>query len=187
MTRRVENADGMFPVLKIPFDEMTPEDWQRAGQSLDEQFDLDACLDGMARRIEPMVGDPREPFANEIQRAARKLALAIDKLPAYLLAGDTRRAALKGIEIGILAQRLDVLQFEPDVRRSKKVVRGARAGHEIVHGNSEEKAERYAEYVAAFQEEWRPNRTKGRLYEKLATRFGVSSKTIQRAVEKAGL
>jgi len=111
MPRHVENADGMFPIEKIPLSEMTPDDWGQAQRNIDEHFDLDACLDRIIRAIAPMVGDPADLCTSEVQSTARQLVLMIDNLPAYLASGDTRSAALEGINIGVLAQRLDVLPF----------------------------------------------------------------------------
>ncbi len=87
-------------------------------------FDLDAYLNRMARAIEPMMGDIAEPCTSKLQGDARELAQRIDKLPLYLASGDTRLAALEGIEIGWLSERIHARQFEPKVIQATKTRKG---------------------------------------------------------------
>ncbi len=75
-----------------------------------------------------------------------------------------------------------LLQLEPTFARGIKIWAAAKAGHQAVHGSDEEKAARNREYVTEFRKTFHPGDQRTIAYNKVAKKFGVSPKTISRAV-----
>lgn len=78
--------------------------------------------------------------------------------------------------------KIFIKQIEPDIKRGRKVLQGARAGNVATHGNSESKAIRWEKYkddcisVATDHPYWNLKMIRGRV----AINHGVSVKTIAR-------
>lgn len=121
-----------------------------AQKTLTTMFDLDAALKHMLSVIEPQMGDPTEPGANELQRQARYLALLIKHLPKYLASRDTRRAALEAMKIGWLAGELYAMQFERDVQHERKRARMHRPAVEKLKNTARKKQQKVCELFAEY-------------------------------------
>ncbi|MGI6417615.1 MAG: hypothetical protein ACOX1P_18325 [Thermoguttaceae bacterium] len=102
-------------------------------------------------------------------------------------AGHHNAALAAAIRLGRYYERMLNRGAEPHARRGKQVLGGAKRGHAGVHGTPEERAARDAELVAAFRESFKADSKRTRLYKKIAQDYGVSPKTVQRAVKEAGI
>jgi hypothetical protein len=69
-----------------------------------------------------------------------------------------------------------------DIARGRKILGGARKGHEAVHGSTEEKSRRYAQYQQSVNELANSNSALSwdAICKKVGEQFGVSGKTISR-------
>ena len=74
--------------------------------------------------------------------------------------------------------------WEEDALRGEKVLASARSGHAQVHGTEQAKAARRAKYRDAFQKAQANGLSKMEAYDAVAVQFGVSSRTIERAVAR---
>jgi hypothetical protein len=92
------------------------------------------------------------------------------------------REYLQGLasEIAALAQRITARSSEAHATRGWKTAEAARAGHETTHGTPEEKRIRFERYQNAVDLMCSDGTTYTEASQKVAQRFGVSSKTIQR-------
>jgi hypothetical protein len=172
----------MFPRQTIPLEEMTPQDWQEIEKRTKEMFDLDAILNRMARGIEPLLGDTSGPCTGKLQVDARDLALRIDNLPAYLASGDTRRAALEGIEIGWLSQRIHDRQFEPKVIQVNSTTRKLREGAQEQQHDPAKIDKAIRRYNALCRQ--RPNAKRSILQEQVRAETGIPPRTLRRYLPK---
>lgn len=75
--------------------------------------------------------------------------------------------------------------WELDALRGSKVLASARAGHRQVHGSPEDRKQRHADYVAAFEQELAIGHLRMAAYDIVAKRFDVGRRTVQRAVSAA--
>jgi hypothetical protein len=188
MARRIENADGIYPKLAIPLEEVTHEDVTRMGKCLAEYCNLDARLAHMARAIKPLVGDltPNGDLVDpcctsERQGLARQLHFMLRDLPEVINAGDIRRAILKGIDIGELAQRIDVLPFE------KKVVQVNSTTRKLRESNREKghDPKQIDKAIRLFNQLMRePNAQKKVAYSTVKNDTGIPGRTLRYHLKK---
>jgi hypothetical protein len=87
-----------------------------------------------------------------------------------------RGASLSNSATSALASILD------DVQRGNAVIKGAQLGHELVHGNSQEKQERWAKMQASVNQlcNEHPDWTWKKIQERVASEMNCSSRTITR-------
>jgi hypothetical protein len=182
MARRIENEDGMYPKLTIPWEEMTAEDYKRLQKITDEMFDVDAILNRMERAVGPLLGNAVEPCTSKIQGDARELGQRIAKLRRYLESSNTRLAALEGIEIGWLSERIHARQFEAKVIQVNRATRKLRAAATEQAHPQQEIDKAVALYKRLLKK--RPNAKKKVLQEQVRSETKIPPRTLRRHLGK---
>lgn len=98
-------------------------------------------------------------------------------------AGSIDEAMALAFTVGELVNEAGMKDlFEADLVAGEKVRAGGHEAHEKVHGTPEEKAARQEAYLQEFDRLRAAGTKKMLAYELTAEKFGVSAKTIQRAV-----
>lgn len=117
------------------------------------------------------------------QGYAVRLLILIDKASMLAREGSFDEAMATAFAIGQqINEAANKEIWEEDALRGEKVLASARSGHAQVHGTEQVKAARRAKYRDAFQKARANGLSKMEAYEAVAVQFGVSSRTIERAV-----
>ncbi|MCH8342480.1 MAG: hypothetical protein IH983_00650 [Planctomycetes bacterium] len=97
--------------------------------------------------------------------------------------GDDAVTAFEAFQLGLVVERIGIRPWEPHAARGAKVLAGARAGHEAVHGSPKQKKRRYRQYVEMWEkiQQEEPHLSVSGIDCAVAGHFGVNPKTIQRA------
>lgn len=143
------------------------------------------CRRGWLSRVEQAAqsivdaGDSPEPIAQDA-RQALGLCRAIRH---WIEQGDAAGAAFEAFQLGLVVERIGIRPWEPHAARGAKVLAGARAGHEAVHGSPKQKKRRCRQYVEMWEKirQAKPDLSVNGIDCAVAGHFGVNSKTIQRA------
>lgn len=89
---------------------------------------------------------------------------------------------LIAIELGMLAAELGLKPNLPDILRGKKIVEGARKGHEATHGTKEKKHAEWAEWQRAVDEfrERNPAWSRREVARHVGEKFDITERTIRK-------
>ncbi len=118
----------------------------------------------------------RAPAGNELQERLKKARAAVSPLN-----GDKAKRHIEWI-VNRMQEIRSREQDAPHIARGEKVLKGARAGHAVVHGTAEEKNNREVEYQRFIDEKHadKPLLSYEAVCKLAATHFKKSIKTIKR-------
>lgn len=183
MKRTVENADGIYPRTMIPLtDNMPSEDVALIIESFRPET-LDSRLSQIKDTIKPLIANLTDQYSTDRQEAARELDMRIDRLLAILPDCDPREAARQGINIGVLAEKVHAMEFEPKVIHASRVQRGLGKGRDKKARATEERRKKIVAAVKARMDKNRKDSlTSAREY--VAAQLGISFYSVKRATGK---
>jgi hypothetical protein len=128
MARRIENADGMFPIERIDPRDITPADLQAAVNRLNEQLDLVKTLAAIELDAKARVrssNDTIRNYAEAVLSYIWGIRQFIEK------GGDIGTALAYALSVGQLDERMGQIErFEPKVIASTRSRKGSKAGCE---------------------------------------------------------
>lgn len=117
---------------------------------------------------------------------AARLLVLIDLARRQAHSCATDEAMATAFVIGELLHEAQFKEvWEPDALRGEKVLAGAKAGHETVHGSAAAKSASRLKYVGAFEHAQSRGLSKMAAYSAVAKQFGVDVRTVRRAVNAA--
>lgn len=117
---------------------------------------------------------------------AARLLVLIDLAQRQASTATPDEAMATAFVIGELLHEAQFKEvWEPDALRGEKVVAGAKAGHETVHGSAAAKSAARLRYVRAFEHEQAQGLSKMDAYRVVAKQFGVDVRTVRRAINAA--
>lgn len=115
--------------------------------------------------------------------AAAILAM-IERTFAFAREGDIDQTLAAAFAVGELVTLVGVKEvWEADAIRGDKVLRAAKQGHAMEHGDAAEVARRRQAQAASFEHHLKQGLGKMDAYEAAAKEHGVGARTIQRAVK----
>lgn len=140
-----------------------------------ERHDADLPLDLAV----PFCGYP----SDSAEGYATRVLMLLQKARRQQEAGSIDEAMALAFAVGELANETGMKDlFEADFIAGGKVRAGGHQAHEKVHGTEEEKAARRDAYLQEYDRLRADGMRKTLAYELTGEKFGVSAKTIQRAV-----
>lgn len=175
----------------------TDEEWKTTSGEMDIEgrrtLNLTLALNTIletARRHKKQRSFPRNPVsAEELVAAAADGTLDPEVAEAWVnkvielhSAKSFDGAIAAGIFLGRIYERMLHREKEPHARRGQKTLLAASQGGKVVHG---ERQQRNREIAQAYAAAHKPGGKVTATYRKLAKQFGVSDRTIRRAVKEA--
>ncbi len=169
-----------FEGMTEPLEAWAQETLVKAGIPPDPRR-LHALPSGGRGSLTALVKD--RPFSKEWYAA--EILHRLHFIRAFLERGEAAEAARWCLGLGALTQEADdKFEWEQHALRGLKTLESARAGHAQVHGTPERKAERRARYRVAYEAEIAAGaKSCHAACLRVGTKFGVSYKTIERAVK----
>ncbi|MBI4586973.1 MAG: hypothetical protein HY717_23420 [Planctomycetes bacterium] len=168
-TANLKNTKDVEALLDEIADQELPQD---------DKFlaDMDAAIRERLTKINQKYPQPPRPKVIESERR--------DAYRALLACERIRCGANTGywwFNLGRLSERAAIRPFEPEAARGQKVVGGAKRGHEVVHGNKEDKLARWSELQKKIDEKMKnPGVSYHWACQQLAKECAASFSTLKR-------
>jgi len=173
---RVENPDGIYKRIVIPWDDVTPEDCREYDARIAEMMDLEHELAAMGRDAELSLNHANE----DIRKHAATVKAGVYEIHRLLKLGEIKRAIAVALVVGRMHERMHVRPFEPMVVQANKSRKGLGKGRTR---KAVKTAARQKAITAAVQARMDANRRES-LYSArhyVATQLGISFDSVKRA------
>lgn len=144
-----------------------------------KQYELDGELYSLDQVV---LANGHKP--DSLAMYAASILMMIEKAFALFREGDVDQALAAVFALGELVAEAGIKEvWEDDAIRGDKVLRAARLGHAMEHGDAAAVARRRQAQAASFERHLKQGRGKMDAYRAAADEHGVDPRTIQRAVK----